>query len=198
MIVFFSTWARNIILAVLISVILEMMLLKSSKSSKYIKTMIGVYILYVIISPIINYFSREKIDFSNIEYEKYYTNKTYEEKTVNLKDIENSNFREVYELKIKQDIEEKLRSKGYIVSYIKLNLNMNILSEEYGAINMIEIKLSKNKIKDNLNTNTIYVEKIRVGDNKENDNEEMEEDKENLKDFLSKEYGIDINKVILK
>ena len=101
-------------------------------------------------------------------------------------------------MKIKQDIEEKLRSKGYIVSYIKLNLNMNILSEEYGAINMIEIKLSKNKIKDNLNTNTIYVEKIRVGDNKENDNEEMEEDKENLKDFLSKEYGIDINKVILK
>lgn len=54
-----SSWAEQIIIAVIIATILEMILPKGN-SKKYIKTVIGIYILYTIISPIITYISRRR------------------------------------------------------------------------------------------------------------------------------------------
>ena len=64
-----SSWAEQIIIAVIIGVLIEMILPKSN-SKKYIKTIIGVYILYTIISPIIKIAGGEfKIDYSDYEME---------------------------------------------------------------------------------------------------------------------------------
>ena len=54
-----SSCAEQIIIAVIIATILEMILPKGN-SKKYIKTVIGIYILYTIISPIITYISRRR------------------------------------------------------------------------------------------------------------------------------------------
>ena len=54
-----SSWAEQIIITVIIATILEMILPKGN-SKKYIKTVIGIYILYTIISPIITYISRRR------------------------------------------------------------------------------------------------------------------------------------------
>lgn len=72
MIDFMSSWAEQIILAVIIATIIEMLLPKSN-NQKYIKMMIGIYILFNIISPIIenkDNFSIEKYDLENYEIEK--------------------------------------------------------------------------------------------------------------------------------
>lgn len=53
-----SSWAEQIIIAVIIATILEMILPKGN-SKKYIKTVIGIYILYVIISPVITFATRK-------------------------------------------------------------------------------------------------------------------------------------------
>ena len=47
-----SSWAEQVIIAVIIGTIIEMILPKGN-TEKYIKTVIGIYILYTIISPVI-------------------------------------------------------------------------------------------------------------------------------------------------
>lgn len=55
-----SSWAEQIIIAVIIATILEMVL-PNGNSKKYIKTVIGIYILYTIISPVITLATRRRI-----------------------------------------------------------------------------------------------------------------------------------------
>lgn len=54
-----SSWAEQIIIAVIIATIIEMFVPKGN-SKKYIKTVIGIYILYTIISPVISLFARRR------------------------------------------------------------------------------------------------------------------------------------------
>ena len=191
MINYISLWARQIILAVLIAIILEMILIKNSKNTKYIKTVIGIYIMYVIITPGLKLFNKGEIDFSNIDYNKYFLEKdTYKKMDVN---IENIDLKNTYELNLKQDIEEKLRTRGYIVSNVKLNLNMNTKSDSYGEITKMEIKLSKkNNIDDNPEekNNKISIDKINIK-NSEKNSDEYIEDEDELKEFFKQEYGVD-------
>ena len=58
MIEFFSTWAEQIVLAVIIATIIEM-LLPNNKNKKYVQMIIGIYILFNIISPIVFMFSSD-------------------------------------------------------------------------------------------------------------------------------------------
>ena len=57
MIAYFSEWAKNLTLAVVIVSLFEM-LLPNNKTKKYIKVVMGLYILFNIISPFV------KNDFS--------------------------------------------------------------------------------------------------------------------------------------
>ena len=53
MIDFMISWAEQIVLAIIVATIIELILPKS-KNKKYIQMIIGVYVLFNIISPIIN------------------------------------------------------------------------------------------------------------------------------------------------
>jgi len=69
MINFMSSWAEQIVLAVIVATITEMLLPKN-KNKKYIQMVIGVYVLFNIISPIIknkDNFSIEKYNIENYE-----------------------------------------------------------------------------------------------------------------------------------
>ena len=65
MIDYISSWAGQIITSVIIVTILEM-ILPNGNSKKYIKTIIGVYILYVMISPVLRFVNKGdlKVDYS--------------------------------------------------------------------------------------------------------------------------------------
>ena len=52
MIQFLSSWAEQIVLAVIIATIIEL-ILPQNRNKKYIQMVIGIYILFNIISPII-------------------------------------------------------------------------------------------------------------------------------------------------
>ena len=73
MINFMSSWAEQIILAVIIATIIEMILPKN-KNQKYIQMVIGIYVLFNIISPIMKskeFFSIEKYDSENYQTKSY-------------------------------------------------------------------------------------------------------------------------------
>lgn len=75
MINFMSSWAEQIVLAVIIATIIEM-ILPQNKNRKYIQMVIGIYVVFNIISPII----KNKDDFSIDKYniENYETTSKYE------------------------------------------------------------------------------------------------------------------------
>lgn len=74
MINFMSSWAEQIVLAVVVATIIELILPKN-KNKKYIQMVIGIYVLFNIISPIIknkNDFSIEKYSIENYETKSQY------------------------------------------------------------------------------------------------------------------------------
>ena len=64
MINFFSSWAKNIGVTVVIISIFEM-LLPNSNSKKYIRMVLGIYLIFNIISPLIK--NKEIFDINNID-----------------------------------------------------------------------------------------------------------------------------------
>lgn len=60
MISFISSWTQGIIVSVIIASIIEM-ILPDGNSKKYVKVVIGVFILFSIVSPVINKFTKKKL-----------------------------------------------------------------------------------------------------------------------------------------
>lgn len=194
MITYISSWARQVIVSVVIAILLEMILSPNSKSTKYIKTVIGIYVMYAIIVPGLNLISGNSLDFSNTDYEDYFTNsEIYENMENSIGKIEDNNFKVSYELNLKQDIENKLNKKGFVINNIEMEIELNEESDEYGAIRKMKIRLSK-KNEDENKKEKISVNKIEIGEeSKENNLSEKEESE--IKDFLNQEYGIDYENI---
>ena len=65
MIEFISSWAQGIVVAVIIATIIEM-IAPEGHSKKYIKVVIGVYILFQIVSPILEKVTNKSFAISSI------------------------------------------------------------------------------------------------------------------------------------
>ena len=68
MVNFLSSWVKNLSLAIIVVSILEM-LLPNNKTKKYVKMVMGLYILFSIISPFIK--NSDKLNFENIDVSSY-------------------------------------------------------------------------------------------------------------------------------
>ena len=69
MLEWFRSWATGIVIAVIIATIIEM-ILPNSTSKKYIKIIIGIFIVYTVISPVIGSFKGEDLN-NYIKVENY-------------------------------------------------------------------------------------------------------------------------------
>ena len=134
----FSSWIQGIIIAVVISTIIEMVL-PEGNSKKYIKVVIGVYILFSIVSPAITKLTGNSFEVSDIfnidEYIEASSSNTYQ----NLEQSQEEQIKEIYISSLKSDMKEKIESKGYIVENITLEVADN---EEY-TLNKITLDLKK-------------------------------------------------------
>lgn len=203
MINWISSWAQQIIVAVIIVTIIEMIIPKGN-NSKYIKTMLGIYIMFTILSPFIELFTKQNISFASINYEDYFTNteqyKILESKITN---TENKNIEDTYILKLKQDIEENLNKKGYIVSSIKLDVELKN-EQEYGMIKGIKLSISKDNLNNeekDIHSSEINIEKIQIGNASKSNNNKQEisqSEINEIKTLLNKEYGIEINNIYIQ
>lgn len=206
MVGFLSSWAEQIIVAVIIATIIEM-ILPSGNNKKYIKAIIGVYLLFTIISPILGKITN--IDLDNIDYEKYFKElDTYQTVSQSLTQNNDKSIEEIYESNIKQDMKLKLKEQGYIVEGI--NLNIEFKNElNYGKINSINLSVYKAKeseeTSESSKSNTIAVnkiEKVTIGNTIKNtsnnkDKENLKESEKNeIKKYISSVY--EVNKKNIK
>lgn len=169
MLEFISSWAQQIIVAVIIATIIEMILPKGN-NKKYIKSVIGVYILFTILSPIITKVLGGEFKLDT-DYEKYFTNaETYQTMSDSLSNINNENIEEVYKDNLKKDIVSKVKEKGYLATNVEVEINVKDTAS-YGNINKITMQVSKIEEveEEQKETNEIHfisiekVEKVTVG-----------------------------------
>lgn len=205
---FINTWAQGIIVAVIIATIIEM-LVPNSSSSKYIKVVIGIFILFTIVSPIINKFSNNNSS-TDIDFDSYVQGTTNETVAASMNINNEDSIRKMYEENLKIDIKTKITQKGYTVGII----NLEILNDDNYTLNKIEIKITeKNQITNqnvnSLNNVTTLVEnieniKIDIGGSR-NDEKKQEEpsvisesEKRELKKYLSSVYEVNENNILVK
>lgn len=194
LIVWIKEWAGGIVIAVIIATILEM-LLPDNKNKKYINTVIGVYILFSIISPIIT-----KVTGTSINIEEYMNSDTsiatnYTMENVAL--LENSsNVEDIYIQTLKSDIENKLREQGYLTNSIELKINTTS-EEKYGEILGIYLNISLIEEEGSISN----VEEIKIDFNEENTESKKSNVSEGqlneVKELLMDVYGIEKNKIFI-
>ena len=191
MISWISSWAQGIIMAVIIGAIIEM-ILPEGNSKKYVKIVIGVYVLFTIISPVISKITGKTIQVSDIlELNKYIEETENNSKLYVTLDEDNSNnIKDIYESSLRNDIKAKIEAKGYNAKNIKLEIEDD---EEY-TLKKIDIEIYKNMEKNKKDIETIQNVDINISQKStENDMQEKlsEKDKRKLKDDLSGVYEID-------
>ena len=146
MIEWISNWAGSIIVAVVIGTIIEM-ILPEGNSKKYIKMVIGVYILFTIVSPVINSFTGNKIKLSDeLDLDTYIEESKDNINTHNTFESNNEkNIINIYISGLEDDLKAKLKSKGYIVN----SINIDVSDNESYTIDSIDLILEKDKKEDN-------------------------------------------------
>ncbi len=199
---FITSWVQGIIIAVIIGSIIEM-LLPNGNSKKYIKVVIGVYIVFSIVSPVISKFTGSELNLSSIIDINKYEDKiaSYEVDTKNLENTNNYNIKEVYILNLKKDIKAKIEHKGYIVNSIQIEIEN---TDEYKVRN-VNMTLSKreNKKEETEEKNINEIEKVNIEVRIENSTTEETTEmirlttKEiaEIKEYISSVYEINKNNI---
>lgn len=177
MLEFLVTWAEQLIISILIIVIIEMIIPSNSTYKKYIKVVLGIFLLYLIIEPILN----NKIEEINFEKEFIVDNipSISENNVINYE----KQIIEVYKTTLKENMKDYLNEKDYDLTKFETDLKYN--SEE------IEIRKIKLKIKKINESKNINVNRINLKENETISTEEIEK----ITQEISTYYGIEKNKI---
>lgn len=202
MIKWLKTWSNQIIVASIIAIILEM-LLPEGNNKKYIKMIIGIYVLFTIISPVITKVTGNNLEFEDFEYNQYFDSSVTTSSSSEEFEENNSNLiKQAYINNIENDIKSKVKQKGYEVVDVKINIISNEDSEKYGTITNIDLQLNKiveesksekinniaiNEVEININNSSGNIKEKKQTE----ENEISDKEKISIIEYLSNEYSID-------
>ena len=191
-----SDWAGELIIALIVVTLIEM-LLPENKIKKYVKTIIGLYIVFCIISPFINKEKLAKI----LENTEKNLEKIKIENQVSSQIEKGSSIEALYIQEFQKDIRKRVEELGYKVKQCEVRIQIDATKENAG-INSINLKIG-NKT-NNQNSSQVEIEnieKVEISINNEdaanNNNETLKEteDTKKVKEFLSKYYEISEEKI---
>lgn len=207
MIEFMSSWVKGLGLAIVIVSILEM-LLPNNKTKKYIRMVMGVYVLFTMVSPFLS--NQKNFDINNINLEDYTTAKA----STNLNQSSmDERIEQLYIQELEKDITKKLKEQGYEVTSCKVKAQISDKEEE---TKITKIKVNVQRLQEDTNNQNeeneqnlenqivTQIQKIKPIDTsiKENNLEKedtAEENKntkinkadiQNIKKFLIEEYEV--------
>ena len=191
MVSFISSWAQQIIFAVIIGTILQM-LIPEGKNKKYIKIVIGVYILFAVISPVIG----KNIDLNLDEF-----NITLENTTTNLDETNQDEINNLYLTNLKQDIIAKLENKGYGCENTTIETNENYEVEKIAITGIYELEDSEdendtsNSDNDVTPINEVSINQVQIGEKENSIKEQVvkgipKSEEKSLKEYLSETYNV--------
>lgn len=138
-------------MAVIIGTIIEM-ILPEGNSKKYIKVVIGIYVLFTIVSPVITKISGKEIQVSDIlDLDEYIEEAKTASETQNQMELQNEdNILSIYVSGIKEDMKAKIEGKGYVVD----DININVAKDGSYEIQSIVLDVEKRTNYSTENTKT--------------------------------------------
>ena len=148
------------------------MIMPEGNSKKYIKVVIGIYVLFTIVSPVITKISGKEIQVSDIiDLDEYIEEAKTASKTQNQMEIQNEdNILDIYVSGIKEDMKAKIEAKSYAVNNIKISVANDGSYEIQSVVLDVEKRTgystenTKTESTENQLNNVENVERIEVVD----------------------------------
>lgn len=133
MINFISSWAEQIVLAVIIATIIEL-ILPQNKNKKYILMVVGIYILFNIISPVIK--NKELFSIEKYNIENYETKTSYELDQTSM----DQRLEKIYLKELENTVIAKFKDNGFEVVKCDINAVLDTTKKNAG-IHSITVKI---------------------------------------------------------
>ena len=133
MINFLSSWAEQIVLAVIIATLFELILPKN-KNKKYIQMVIGVYVLFNIISPILETEQVFSFDEYNIEKDNVVSGEVLDQKSMD------ERIEKIYLDELEGTVITKFEKQGFKVKKCTIDAELDS-SKKNAGIHLITVKL---------------------------------------------------------
>lgn len=174
MIEFFRNWCEGIVVAVIIAMLIEA-ILPEGNNKKYVKVVIGIYVIFTILNPFLG-----KLN-TNLDFSDVFNLPTVETSAVNTDNIQKL-YANGIEQTLKTTIEEEFE---YVVKEIEIRYD-----ENYETIENIRLELEEKGISQ--------IETVEIGNQIQ---KEAEENKNNnykeVKNYISENYDLDKNKILI-
>lgn len=184
-----SGWIQGIIIAVIIGTIIEM-LLPDGNCKKYVKVVIGVYILFSIVSPVITKFTGNEFRVSDIYDINTYIEVSAKSSQENIENNQQNQIKQVYITNLKNDMKQKIQEKGYSVK----SLTLEISNDEQYTLKKIFAQVSKRKNEENNEVKGVNEINITISNTTENIEEDISistKEQNDLKAYLSGIYNLE-------
>ena len=184
-----SGWIQGIIIAVIIGTIIEM-LLPDGNCKKYVKVVIGVYILFSIVSPVITKFTGNEFRVSDIYDINTYIEVSAKSSQENIENSQQNQIKQVYITNLKNDMKQKIQEKGYSVK----SLTLEISNDEQYTLKKIFAQVSKRKNEENNEVKGVNEINITISNTTENIEEDISistKEQNDLKAYLSGIYNLE-------
>lgn len=213
------SWTQNIAVCLVIVMLLELILPKGN-IKKYVKIIIGLYIMFNIISPIFENVKGLQVN-NNMFYDNYGENKilekmnikidnqinkiqsNYQEYSNEIEQTNENNIRHIYKENVEEDIKNKINNYEYETKEI----NITIADDETYQIEKIEAKVrykeadkkSENKNqKQTINKiDTVKIDVTNKEEKVENIRELTDQEKDVLSTYLAKDYNISKKNIVI-
>ena len=178
LIAFLSKWAEGIVIAVIIATIIEL-ILPNNQNKKYVKMIVGVYIVFTIISPIIDKFS--SVDLRNITIENIIEEDTKITSSHTV-DYTNNYITTLYIKNLQKDMNSKLEAKGYGAKKIEVQVNEEVEEMPIKKIGIEEIYKKQEGIQ--------AVNKIEIMAKEQEQEKITNEEQEKIREYFSQTYAV--------
>lgn len=184
-----SGWIQGIIIAVIIGTIIEM-LLPDGNCKKYVKVVIGVYILFSIVSPVITKVTGNEFRVSDIYDINTYIEASTKSSQENIENSQQNQIKQVYITNLKNDMKQKIQEKGYSVK----SLTLEISNDEQYTLKKIFAQVTKRKNEENNEVKGVNEINITISNTTENIEEDISistKEQNDLKAYLSGIYNLE-------
>lgn len=182
MIAFLTNWIENVAVSVIIVNIFELLLPKGN-IKKYIKVILGIYVVFSLISPFVN--AKNLYSFSEKNIDTYLKNNINSNDTQSYMD---KRLQELYIDEMEQNIKSKIKQYGYKTIKCVVDANLDTSSKNAG-IYKIELVIEKN---------IGAIENVDINIGKKDAKEEKSKDELAIVEDLSSYYEIDSEKISIK
>lgn len=173
MILEIKKWCEGIIVAVILCIIIESFI-PNGNNKKYIKIIIGIYIMYVTLNPILNLLNYE-IDMKELFAEI---------DSVEVSSSMDNNIKDVYILGIEESIKNEIKELGFEIENVKVFVDIN-----YENIEKIELEIKDIEYVNNLfGTNQITSD----------DKGSTQNDYNKIIDYITQNYSIEKKQIVFR